>query len=136
MKFGNNLFSPRLTRWYRQAAHTQGLKKKEDIQNSSKDLLWFPPCLNHFWTDAKGFETLAWENLEKIKKRNHDFFALARNNLTKSFWKKHCFNFEFGRWKLVPVGKIEFLATFVLWFEFQKQKEKIENKGFWKKYNF
>ena len=59
--------------------HTQGLKKKEDIQNSSKDLLWFPACLNHFWTDAKGFETLAWENLEKIKKRNHDFFSLIGN---------------------------------------------------------
>ena len=52
------------------------------------------------------------------------------------FKKKHCSNFEFGRWKLVPVGKIEFPATFVLWFEFQKHKEKIENEGFWKKLQF
>ena len=117
--------------------YTQGLKKKEDIQNSSKDPLCIPGRQSHSWTDAKGFETLAWGNLEKIKKRNHDFFALAGNNLTKSFWKKHCSNFEFGHWKLVLVGKIEFPATFVLWFEFQKYKEKIENEGFWKKnYNF
>ena len=43
---------------------------------------------------------------------------------------------QFWRQTLIPVGKILFLITFILWSNIQKRKENIENGLFFKAIHF
>ena len=49
-----------------------------------------------------------------------------KKNYLMFYTKNLCLNVQFLGRKLVPVGKIQFRSTFVLWFNIQKRKENIE----------